>query len=133
VTPARIVQRPDGGVTLTFPFDRHLIEEIKRSIPAPYRSYDPADRSWSVAPSYAGVAVRLVCGAFPDAETVDAGATPDHDDAWQILHLRPTAPPELIEAAYRCLARLHHPDAGGDHDTMLRLNAARSSLRTVLG
>ena len=46
-----------------------------------------------------------------------------------MLHLLPSAPPELIAGAYRILARLHHPDVGGDAETMNRLNAARDLLR----
>ena len=132
MTSARIVRRHDGGVVLTFPFERSLIEGIKRSIPAASRAYDPDDHAWTVAAPYATVAVRLLHGVFPDAEVVDADAGPVTGDDWEILHLRPTAPPELIEAAYRCLARLHHPDRGGDHEGMLRLNAAHASLRTAL-
>jgi hypothetical protein len=132
VTPARIVRRPDGGVTLSFPYERSLIEGIKRFIPAAYRSYDPDDHAWTVAAPYATVAVRLLRGVFPDAEVIDTSPGPGPDDAWEILHLRPTAPPELIEVAYRCLARLHHPDRGGDHEGMLGLNAAYASLRTAL-
>jgi hypothetical protein len=39
------------------------------------------------------------------------------------------APPELIEAAYRVLAKQHHPDAGGDTVTMQRLNTAYAVLK----
>lgn len=45
------------------------------------------------------------------------------------LHLQPDAPLEVAEAAYRALARRHHPDAGGDTVTMQRLNAAIELIR----
>ena len=35
-------------------------------------------------------------------------------DPYATLGVSVTAPPEVIRAAYRALARLHHPDAGGD-------------------
>ena len=39
---------------------------------------------------------------------------------------------EQVEAAYRRLARERHPDAGGSHEAMLELNAAREdALREV--
>jgi DnaJ-domain-containing protein 1 len=44
------------------------------------------------------------------------------------LHLTPDAPPELIKAAYRCLATLHHPDKGGDTTRMQLINAAYKQL-----
>jgi curved DNA-binding protein CbpA len=46
-----------------------------------------------------------------------------------VLHLLPSAPPELIDAASGTLARLHHPDVGGDPETMRTLNDARDALR----
>jgi DnaJ-class molecular chaperone len=48
---------------------------------------------------------------------------------WDALHLKPTAPPELVQAAYKCLARIHHPDHGGDNESMRRLNAAYDRVR----
>lgn len=38
-----------------------------------------------------------------------------------------------VEARYRELARLHHPDVGGDPETMSRLNQAREAARRALG
>lgn len=40
---------------------------------------------------------------------------------------------EEAKKAYRRLAQLCHPDAGGTHDAMARLNAARDAARTALG
>ncbi len=45
------------------------------------------------------------------------------------LHLLPSAPPELIRAAFKCLAQLVHPDKpGGDTEAMQRINAAYRKL-----
>ena len=54
-------------------------------------------------------------------------ATPNGAGAAE-LHL-PTAPPELVEGAYRILARLHHPDAGGSREAMQAINGADAALR----
>jgi len=43
---------------------------------------------------------------------------------YAILHLRPTAPKEVVKAAYRALASLHHPDRGGNQDAMKSINDA---------
>lgn len=48
--------------------------------------------------------------------------------AWTVLHLRDDAPAELVKAAYRVLARIHHPDAGGDPEQMKRINNAYEEL-----
>jgi len=125
----RIVRLPDGGVALSFPFPRPLIDALKQTVPAGYRSYDPGDHAWTIAAAYANDAIRLLQRTFPHAEVVDA--VPATNDAWAALHLKDTAPPELVEVAYRCLARLHHPDRGGDHEGMIVLNSAYDWLRTA--
>lgn len=53
-------------------------------------------------------------------------------DAYEILQVHPSAVPEVIEAAYRALARLHHPDLTRDPEgvkAMVDLNAAYETLR----
>ena len=53
-------------------------------------------------------------------------------DAYEILQVHPSAAPEVIEAAYRALARLHHPDLTKDPEgekAMVELNAAYETLR----
>jgi curved DNA-binding protein CbpA len=57
---------------------------------------------------------------------------PETRDPYRILQLDPSAVPELIEAAYRTLARLHHPDHSEDPDAgaaMADLNWAYATLR----
>ncbi|HET6381414.1 MAG TPA: DnaJ domain-containing protein [candidate division Zixibacteria bacterium] len=52
-------------------------------------------------------------------------------DAYEILQLHPSARPEVVEAAYRALALVHHPDrnGNGDADAMADLNWAYAILR----
>lgn len=45
------------------------------------------------------------------------------------LFLLPEAPPELVAAAFRVLAQIHHPDKGGSNETMRRVNAAYEKRR----
>lgn len=57
---------------------------------------------------------------------------PETRDPYRILQLHPSAVPELIEAAYRTLARLHHPDYSDDPQAaraMADLNWAYAMLR----
>lgn len=44
---------------------------------------------------------------------------------WQVLGVSATATPAEVEAAYRRLAKQHHPDAGGSDAVMAELNRAR--------
>ena len=45
-------------------------------------------------------------------------------DHYRVLQVDPTADLEVIQAAYRVLARRYHPDHSGSDETMKRLNAA---------
>ena len=45
-------------------------------------------------------------------------------DPYQVLGVAVTATAAEIKAAYRTLVKRHHPDAGGDDQTILALNAA---------
>ena len=49
---------------------------------------------------------------------------------YEVLQVIPTAEPEVVRAAFRALARKHHPDAGGDERVMATLNAAWHILGT---
>ena len=40
---------------------------------------------------------------------------------------------ELVDAAYRELAKIHHPDRGGSHDRMTEINQARAQALEELG
>ena len=52
-------------------------------------------------------------------------------DAYEILQVHPNALPEVVEAAYRALALVHHPDRNGTRDSgaMTEVNWAYSILR----
>jgi hypothetical protein len=53
-------------------------------------------------------------------------------DPFAVLGLARNSTPEEIRAARRELARLHHPDAGGDVEQMRRINvAAADALRAI--
>ena len=49
------------------------------------------------------------------------------EDWWDVLECLPTASLDTINSQYRLRARSAHPDAGGDHSAMARLNQARVS------
>lgn len=51
-------------------------------------------------------------------------------DYYQLLHVHPDAPAEIIKASYRALmqALKQHPDLGGDHDRAALINQAYATL-----
>ncbi len=129
------ITRTLTGAELRFPFDRLLVDALKAEIPVHARTYDPDRKVWTVTPAYVAVAFRLMHLTFADVEIEDLGESgrrssdraPHAGDPYRTLHLRPTAPPELVTAAHRCLAKLNHPDRGGDHDAMLAVSSTGST------
>ncbi len=131
-----IVWHPDGSAAdVRFPYDAFVVGEIKRSVPSPLRSYDPDTKAWTVAARYVSTVFHILARVFDevDVEGSRSGAAdrgrPTGGDPYVVLHLLSTAPPELVSAAHRCLAKLHHPDAGGDTAVMQRINSAVESIR----
>jgi curved DNA-binding protein CbpA len=53
---------------------------------------------------------------------------PERDNLYRVLQVDPGANSLVIQAAYRVLARIFHPDADGDADLMKRINHAWSIL-----
>jgi curved DNA-binding protein CbpA len=53
----------------------------------------------------------------------------DRADFYRVLQVDPAADPDVIQAAYRVLARKLHPDLTGDEEGMKSVNAAWDILR----
>ena len=136
MTGPTITRTANGSAVLRFPFDQWLVDELKAQVPVHARKYDPTSKAWTITPTYASTAFRLMSAVFPDVEVVEqtSAGSADRDchageDPWRILHLRPTAPSELVSAAHRCLAKLNHPDRGGTTTTMQAINEAVDRIR----
>lgn len=141
-----LCDHPDGSVAVKFfAKDKNefstAVDLLKQTIQPSHREYDPAGKLW-----------RIVGGARPalnqwiaqlrvefaiqieernqQAETPQPKPNPVNDYA--ALHLLPSAPPELVRAAFKTLARLLHPDAGGSHEAMIKLNTAYERLNAML-
>jgi len=82
-----------------------------------FRKQKPADPFAAFSERYG---VRL-----PKAETEDAGPLWAHS----ALGVGLDASQKEINAAYRRLARVHHPDVEGDEERMKWINAAYRELR----
>jgi hypothetical protein len=130
-----------GEATFTVPYNhapahaRAFIEDLKDAVPSRYRTYDPDFKEWRVWGGFEDLATALLLEHFPDAQVprqfhtnARAQIRQSGSHHFQTLHLLPSAPPELIDAAYRCLAKKAHPDVGGDAATMRRLTEARDAL-----
>ncbi len=138
---------PNGDALFKFPYDAVFVARLKERLPRHARAWRPEDRAWWVASAH----VNQVCGwfseFFPGANFVDAGPRradrahtpppppPRRDDPHATLHLLPSAPPAVVQAAYRALVKTNHPDVlpaperERAHAVMLAVNAAFEALQ----
>ena len=133
-TPPRVTLTAIGEAKMSWPYCPPMLEALKTTIPYRFRDWDPTRKIWTIYPAYVDVAIAMLLSHFPDAEVPRRARTrtttipPAGNDPFAILHLRETAPPELIHAAYRCLAKIHHPDKAGDPAIMRQLTEAHDAL-----
>ena len=138
----------DGAVRLVFPYEPRMVEELK-VFPAFARAYNPATKAWTIHEPYVERAINLFLRHFPhgdvfgEAERARYSAPPPPPfirpqaaGPHATLFLLPTAPQEVIEAAYKALVKLHHPDrlpepqrAAGT-EKMKAINTAYAQLTT---
>lgn len=127
------------------------VEELKDSVPARHRRWDPSRKLWHFQSAARPAAMAWVQRWFTLEQRIfrdqpfdrwesarpgstESGPPPDpRAAAFAALHLLPSAPAPLVKAAYRCLSQLHHPDhQGGDTAQMTRLNLAYETLTKEL-
>jgi hypothetical protein len=114
------------------------IAALKNYVDASYRAWRPATKSWCVDASaeFEMGEWLALCTAEFHAEVTRTHAKQQtygrrniakpETDPFAALYLLPSAPVEVVKAAYRALATLHHPDHGGDVEKMKAINAAYS-------
>lgn len=90
---------------------------IRYTIPIQYRNYE--DRCWYIHEKHIEGLQQLMASTGGTATSRQPVTDP-----YAVLHLRPTAPQAIIRAAWRELARMLHPDQGGDPEEFLRAKEA---------
>jgi hypothetical protein len=130
---ALMAHNSDGSAKVYTPFDAEFVATIKQVIPVPLRAWYAAERCWWIGAPAVGDARRILGEFFPGyQERFLAGARESGSPSSSphaVLEVRDDASPEVIEAAYRALARKHHPDVGGDTRTMQAINEAYDQIR----
>jgi len=132
---AEIIYTRAGGIMLKTPFVADFIDELKYTVPAKYRIWEPQKKVWLIDSYYVDEVRELVDEYFPDAETIDlaraaiARRTPGAPQWARTLFVQPNAPKAVIEAAYKALSKQYHPDLGGSEQLMKQLNNAIEQAR----
>jgi len=132
MTTATIIRQHDGCARLYTPFDAEFVQQLKARIPAPLRRWDK-EKCWIIEAAGVFRAVSLAEQYFGAVE--DIPATPSRflvTTPHAVLYLLPDAPADLVPVVYKTLAKLCHPDRGGDVRQMQRLNEAYETLRKAV-
>jgi hypothetical protein len=101
-------------------FHWHWLQQV---VEAARRNFEHVDYSqlptaWQMRAAGAAMGAELALDGFVQ-------------DPFQTLHVTEDAPWEVIKAAYKALAAMHHPDAGGDRDAFERVDRAYRHLAAV--
>jgi len=125
-------------------FDRGGFEDVRESFKRRFpwstgAEWSSIDKCWTlptsrydelalwVAATFQREAVSWPDGPHGQQQRQDA-PRPAHtsplSQAYAALHLLPSAPPEVVQAAHRVLVKRVHPDAGGTHEAAVALNTA---------
>ena len=127
---------------LRTPYHERFIASLKEAIPWRSRKWNPEERCWEVRRVWEGEVLTLLSDYFDETRKTyseaQARPTPQYGE-WDLLYLRPGAPPELVEAAYRTLAKLWHPDTRPESERevatarMAAINEAVEKVRKEAG
>jgi hypothetical protein len=121
-----------GGAVVRTPYLEDFVSDLKEAVPAAYRHWDKIEKFWYIEPTYARVAAELFVSYFPDGNSFDLARKYKEPPEWaKILFVQVGAPLEVVEAAYRALAKKYHPDRGGDEVRIKTLNSAIEQARAA--
>ena|SRR5215813_423764 len=133
-----IVRHGTDACTYDSGYEAAFKEAIKQTIPAKARRWVPEKKLWAVSPDWCAIALRIAQGHFAIVHQVGtckvqqqngrSEKSPPPRGPHSVLHLLPSAPPELVRSAYHILAKLLHPDVGGSTTKMQELNQAYKEL-----
>lgn len=143
----------DQFCVLFHPYDKRLSEFVRYGVkPLSYRKFDEATKRWAVHFSKLAAVVRFAKGYY---DSVDYRSLPEElqirlvaelqgkaaqepaqeprgratsSDPHSVLHLLPSAPLEVIKAAYRAMASITHPDHGGSSEEFRKIQEAYEAL-----
>lgn len=120
-------------IIITGSYNEPFLKELKNVLNRSHRFWDGEKKLWLVSISKKAELLRMIANYFDTIEFLDERLMPKaknlEDENYRMLHLLPTAPLELIKAAYRTLALIYHPDRNsGNGEKMTKLNVAYTNV-----
>lgn len=137
----------DTEVAVETPYKADFINELKDSIDPPFRRWNGDKRAWIIRAAVFSIVHEIIDSHYPDevwqvSETaqeliqksysyrvVYPEKQPDCSGPRTVLHVTDDAPDCVVQAAYKALARMHHPDVGGSREVMSKVNAAYEEIK----
>jgi hypothetical protein len=117
----KIIPDEMGGYYIKTPFDQNFIDELKAEVVS--RFWDIGKRMWQFDADDLELVIEIASKYYQVEFNQQVNQSLKKTE-WETLYLIPNAPLEVVKAAYRALAMLHHPDRGGDIETMAKINSA---------
>ncbi len=131
----KITTTSGGGEVKIFAADTnaftYAISELKGIIPAAFRNYEPTKKTWLISDwecleEWLGElrSVYAVETVYDDEQPSQKPPSQSIASPFQTLYLLPNAPPEVVKASYKALAKIYHPDLRGSNEKMIAINRA---------
>lgn len=125
-----------GYIMIQFDRDRLLTEILKRGYQP---NWNRSIGCWVLPEILCREVVKLLSSQLDNlihattegVHPADGSARVSVDD-WNTLQVLPGAPKVVVDAAYRALATIYHPDRSGSSDQMARINGAYERLKKIL-
>lgn len=125
----------DVSIWARTPYNADFVNDLKDEIPKDYRRWDKEERVWVISYVYEKEILDL-CSSYFD-KVIQHGekrySTILSPPAYKTLHLLPSAPKEVVVAAYRVLARLYHPDLNKDKNATEKMKGINVAFDTIMG
>lgn len=125
---ARTLSRADRAVILTFTHPR-TGRQVSITADDQQRPVDNLRKLYLILHDLRMIERRGYGQEMASAYLQIEGPDSARRDPYEILGVRPDAPQEIIEAAYRARAKSLHPDVGGDADEFRQLQDAYDRIK----
>jgi hypothetical protein len=111
------VVHEEGDFYAIYGAPKRVVSYLRESVPQRFRRYEPRPSPhWVVHTNY-------VKGA---KELDDSSLTVNH---YAVMFLTRNAPDFVVEAVWKALALVHHPDRGGDSALFVRVKNAYDAIK----